>query len=243
MRWVGGQRCSRVKIQTPRWVTHKWEDNHNSEILPKEQRVWAPRWAPQPGGPLLGRWISRMSGFEGQQSSRTGEPEDSQKQRLCSERVNTKLHMIQVPAQRQLSWKKHGSDLPADLRDPPREAGGNGTLPGNTDYDSSILENCSECYQVRFWNPHYQDHYQEQFWNPPSSQLATGAYLTTRVLTPVLRAPWPYGQPWGDLDQPLAKSSDGWLIVGVWKLFYLIIYTTFVWRGVKEITFISDFIY
>lgn len=201
-----------VKIQIPRWVTHKWEDNHNSEILPKEQRAWAPNWARQPGAPLLGRWTSRMSGFEGQQSSRTGEPEDSQKQRLCSERVNTKLHMIQVPEQRQVSWKDHGSDLPADLREPPREAGGNWDSP----------------WKHRLWQQHFgelvlpQDHYQVQFWHPPFSPLATGAYLTTKGLTPVPRAPWLYSQPWGNLDQPLAKSSDVRLIVGILSHFVLL---------------------
>ena len=50
----------------PRWATHALESNYIAEVLPQEREFWAPRQAPQPGGPAPGRRAPRAFGFEGQ---------------------------------------------------------------------------------------------------------------------------------------------------------------------------------
>ena len=70
--------------QTPRpgWVTHKWEDHRNGTVLPEEKGVCAPHQHPQPRGLALSGQAPRTSGFEGQQSMRTGGVEGCGKQKL-----------------------------------------------------------------------------------------------------------------------------------------------------------------
>ena len=62
--WVGleGQSCGIVK-------THKWENNYNCRVLPKEWGIWAPTsgspsWG---GGSCPRRMCPRIFGFDGQQ--------------------------------------------------------------------------------------------------------------------------------------------------------------------------------
>lgn len=55
LRWVRGMEigCS----QDPHlWVSNpQRENNQNTELLPKEQRIQTPEWAPQPGNHALER--------------------------------------------------------------------------------------------------------------------------------------------------------------------------------------------
>ena len=62
------------------------------------------------------------------------------------------------PRAKEVIWKKPGSDPPADLREPPHEAGETGAHPGNTNTGGShswelVLPHGHLCWQVPFWNP------------------------------------------------------------------------------------------
>ena len=57
-------------------MTQKWEGYHTHRGPPWEAKGLNPHQAPQLKGPALGRWVPRISGFENQQGSHSGKPED-----------------------------------------------------------------------------------------------------------------------------------------------------------------------
>ena len=59
-----------------RWVTHRLENNHITEVLLQEWEFWAPCQAPQPRGLASGGSAPWAFGFEGHQSLTTGTPQD-----------------------------------------------------------------------------------------------------------------------------------------------------------------------
>ena len=69
------QRQGIVKTHTPKWVTHKWEDNYNCKVPPQGARGLTPHEGTQCKGPVPGRQTPKMFGFEGQQGLISGELE------------------------------------------------------------------------------------------------------------------------------------------------------------------------
>ena len=69
-----------TKFHTPQWATHKLENNYITDILPQEWKFWAPHQATPPDWhPAPRRGTPRAFGFEGQQGSISGTPQDWRK--------------------------------------------------------------------------------------------------------------------------------------------------------------------
>ena len=79
------------------WRPTNGRDGTTAEVLPQEQRVWAPHWAFQPRGPTPGRWATRTSGFK----SQWGLCLLWGTQRAIRNRACTKSQMVWDPVQRQ----------------------------------------------------------------------------------------------------------------------------------------------
>ena len=88
------------QIPYPWWATHKLENNYTTEVLQQEWELWAPHSAPQPRDLAWGG-APRAFGFEGQQGSTAGAPQDWGGETLYSSRSHTRACTHWVPAQKQ----------------------------------------------------------------------------------------------------------------------------------------------
>ena len=78
-----GQRHSLARAPI-RHVLTSGKDSTKMELLPEEQGVQVPHWAPQLKGPAPERQDPKTTGFEDHLDLDLGEPVGSRKQRLCS---------------------------------------------------------------------------------------------------------------------------------------------------------------
>lgn len=122
MRQVRGQICGIINTYTHQWAILQQENNYNCRIKNKESEPYTGLLSP---GLLhqedkLSECLAlkaRMAHF--------WETQRAMGNRLHSQRVHTRSHMLQDPKQKQSFEKDPDSDLYADLGEPPGEAGGN----------------------------------------------------------------------------------------------------------------------
>ena len=106
-------------IPTYGWVTHRLEKSNTKEVLELLWRFWTPSQASQSGYPGKALGIPRKSVLAGQQHLIIGLPHDCGRQRLQSQRAETKFCMHQDPEEK----SSDPTGLPAGVGGPPVEHG------------------------------------------------------------------------------------------------------------------------
>ena len=159
----------------PGQVTCEKEDNHNCRDFPQGARglsliSGSPAWGPTPGGWMPEHLVLKVSGTcFGEIQNVVGNRDSTLKghtQNLTAPRLRAGT----------VIWKVPGSDLLADLGEPPKEAGGNWDSAGDIDtknFGEFILPQGHWCGQLLFWSP-------------LSSLLKLGPSPPTSWLAPVL---------------------------------------------------------
>ena len=165
------QTCNIVKSHTPRWVTHKLENNYIAEVLPKE-------WAPWPEGPALGRWALRTSGFEGKWwlLLGVGVPKGCRKE-ISFLKGTHKISILGLGTEAVI-WEEPRPDPLPELKSLLVRQVEAAAHPGCTDPGGSHCEELLLPYGPWCW--------QALLWNPTSSLLAPRPGPTQSLQVPVL---------------------------------------------------------
>lgn len=106
MRWVGGAESWQSQDSSPRWLTHKQENNHNCRGSSQGARVMSPHQGP----PAWGSCVRNLS------------PQDFGLQRPVGLTFRRPRELwgdggsiLKEPRAEVVIWKAFGSDLPEDL--------------------------------------------------------------------------------------------------------------------------------